>query len=333
MYATRRLKLSHVLPRSLMHTSIHAIPIIVVYIFYHKLGYHEFAIPMAPLSIIGTAVAFYVGFKNNSSYDRLWEARRIWGSITNASRTWSAMVIEMLSQTNNPVLLETARQMILRQVGWCNVLRLQLRRNKVWGEKYYQSYTSGLQHKINNNYADAIAETLDRFCDSDEKDYLLKKQNIATHLLHLQTRDIKKLKRDGVIDELEFTTLANIVTDLYNQQGACERIKGYPFPRQYAVFSRVFVDIFVILLPFGLMPEVMKITPDYPWLLFPICFIVGWIFNAMEQIGDLSENPFENALTDVPMTAMCRNIEIDLREMLNEEEVPERLQPVDGVLM
>jgi len=333
MYSTRRLRLRHVLPRSLMHTFIHATPIVVVYVLYHVLGYHNVAIPMAPVTIIGTAVAFYVGFKNNSSYDRLWEARRIWGSITNASRTWAALVTELLTQSHIPSSKETARQMVLRHIGWCNVLRLQLRRNKVWGERYYQSYTAGLQHKIDNNFADAIVETLDRFCNADEKNFLLRKQNIATHLLHLQIRDVKRLRQQGAINELEFTALANVVTDLYNQQGACERIKGYPFPRQYAVFSRVFVDIFVILLPFGLMPEIMKVTPGQPWLLFPICFIVAWVFNAMEQIGDLSENPFENALTDIPMTAMCRNIEIDLREMIGDTDIPERIQPVDGILM
>lgn len=333
MYTTRRLNLKHVLPRSNFLTFLHLVPVVVVYVLYVLLDLHGLAIPMAPITIVGTAVAFYVGFKNNSSYDRLWEGRRLWGSITNASRTWAAMVVDLIKDNNNEDLQLLAKHMILRQVAWCNALRLQLRRSKVWSEKYYQTYTAGIQRKWNYDYLEVMKETLDKFCGEKERNFLMEKQNIATHLLHLQSKDIKALKNRGVIDQWEHTNLTNVITDLYNQQGGCERIKGYPFPRQYAVFSRVFVDIFICILPFGLMPEIARITPNQQWLIFPICIVVSWVFNAMEQVGDLSENPFENALTDIPMSAMCRNIEIDLRQMMGDTEVPERLTPVDGILM
>lgn len=332
MYTTRFISLRHLLPSSVLQFFIHLTPIVIAYLLYVIFDIKSATIPLMPIAVIGTAVAFYVGFKNNSSYDRMWEARRIWGSITNASRTWASMLLSYTHSQNEELQLQ-ARHMILRHIGWCNVLKLQLRRNKVWQEKYYQSYISGVQRKWNHDYEEVLHEHLDRFCGTGERILVTSKQNCATHLLHLQSKDIRELKSIGIIDQMEHTNLTNIITELYNQQGACERIKGYPFPRQYAVFSRLFVDIFLFLLPFGLVSEIARITPGATWLLFPVCIVVSWVFNAMEAVGDLSENPFENALTDIPMSAICRNIEIDLREMMNEKEIPSRLQPENGVLM
>lgn len=333
MYANRFISLKLLLPASYFQFIIHLFPIVLAYVLYVLLGYSNAAIPLMPVSVIGTAVAFYVGFKNNSSYDRMWEGRRLWGSITNASRSWATMVLALTANHNSEDVKLLAKHMILRHIGWCNVLRLQLRRNKVWQEKYYQNYISNVQRKWNHDYEEVLNETLDKFCGTGERTAVTGKQNAAAQLLHLQSTDIKYLKDRGVIDQWEHANLTNIITDLYNQQGGCERIKGYPFPRQYAVFSRLFVDIFLFLLPFALIPEITRLTPNAQWLLFPVCIVVNWVFNAMEAVGDLSENPFENALTDIPMSAICRSIEIDLREMMNEKDIPERLKPVDGVLM
>ncbi len=333
MYTNRTLKLQYVLPRSYIQLLIHVTPMVIAYLLYVVFGFKEAIIPLLPIGVIGTAVAFYVGFKNNSSYDRMWEGRRLWGSITNASRVWAAMVLDLTGSNENKEIQTMARHMVMRHIGWCNALRLQLRRNKVWTQKYYQSYISSIQYKDSQDYATVMRETLDKFCGESERTYATSKVNPATHLLHLQSRDIKYLKEQGVIDNIEHANLTNVITDLYNQQGGCERIKNYPFPRQYAVFSRLFVDIFIVLLPFGLIAEIARHTPNALWLLFPVCIIVNWVFNAMEAVGDLSENPFENALTDIPMSSICRNIEIDLREMMDDKEIPERLTPVNGVLM
>jgi putative membrane protein len=120
---------------------------------------------------------------------------------------------------------------------------------------------------------------------------------------------------------------------LYAQQGKAERIKSFPFPRQYAYFSEIFVGLFILLLPFGLVGEFAKLGESAVWLTIPFSILISWIFDTMEKVGDTSENPFENSLNDVPMSAISRNIEIDLRELLGESELPEPLQAVDGFLM
>ena len=124
------------------------------------------------------------------------------------------------------------------------------------------------------------------------------------------------------------------IKDAYTLQGACERIKNTPFPRQYAYFSNVFVQIFVLLLPFGLLGEFSKLADgNGVWLNIPFSLLISWIFTTMEIVGDNSEDPFENYVNDVPMTAICRTVEIDLREMLGETQLPARMQPVNDILL
>jgi putative membrane protein len=127
--------------------------------------------------------------------------------------------------------------------------------------------------------------------------------------------------------------LSEQIGKMFDQQGACERLKTYPLPRQYSIFSHIFVHIFIYLLPFALVTETTKLGPYGSWLLVPLCAVIGWLYYTMEQVGDASENPFENAVNDIPMTAICRNIEIDLRELLGETSLPPKIKPVDEVLL
>jgi len=327
MYTTRFIRLKYLLPSTFYTIFIPLISSIFVYIVYVKFGYRNIAIPILPITLIGTAVSFYVGFKNNSSYDRMWEARRIWGGIVNSSRMWGSMVLQLVKDR------EKAHKLIHRHIAWCNMLRLQLRKNKVWAEGYYQRYASPLQRRGGESFEQKAERILSKYLTDKDYERIKKKGNIASYLLHIQNEDMKVLKENGVIDAMEYMTICNIIQDLYNHQGGCERIKNYPFPRQYAVFSRLFVDIFMFILPFGLINGITNLSPSAPWLLIPACLIVAWIFNAMEHVGDFSENPFENAVTDIPMSAMCRSIAIDLQELMDQQEVQEKLTPINGILM
>lgn len=333
MYTTRFIKLKQLLPNSIYSIFVPMVSSVLVFVLYVLMDIKSIAIPLLPLTVIGTAVSFYVGFKNNSSYDRLWEARRIWGGIVNTSRMFTSLMLELVAADSSNAVRQKAECMIFRHIAWINVLRLQLRRTKTWREKYYGRYIARLMQVDPEEFDAALARTLREHCIADDFDVIRAKSNVASYLLHLQNKDLKQLKEQGVIDAIEHLELTNLVTELYNHQGGCERIKNYPFPRQYAVFSRIFVDIFAFILPFGLVAEITRVSPDNGWLLIPVTLIVAWIFNAMEQIGDFSENPFENAVTDIPISSICRNIEIDLKEMMGRTDLPPRLQPEQGILM
>jgi len=164
-----------------------------------------------------------------------------------------------------------------------------------------------------------------------EKKEIPGKTNKATYLLVEQSAQLTDLKRKGLLTEFEHSDLEKMIQAFYDYQGAAERIKTFPFPRQYGYFSQVFVSIFIFLLPFGLVSVIADNSSV--WLTIPASLLISWIFQTMGDVGDSSENPFENGLNDVPLTAICRVIEIDLKEMLGEDDIPEKLKPINHVLM
>ncbi len=295
-------------------------------------------LPALPITILGTAVAFYIGFKNNSSYDRLWEARRIWGSIVNASRTFGIYVLDYIDSPKNSEgdLAAIRRDLIMRHLAYINALRVQLRRTQI-----FQNFTSETAHNLVKNLVKnlVIAENLPtdqelkKYLSEKEADDMAKMANAARQLLRRQSEAIAQLHKKGLIDDYKQVEFGRIFANFYDQQGACERIKSFPYPRQYAYFSKVFAVLFVALLPFALLNEFQKIGDAYIWLTIPTHVLVSWVFVTMELVGDNSENPFENSLNDVPMSAICRTIEIDLLQMLGEKNVPPRLQAVNDILM
>lgn len=291
------------------------------------MGHKQIAIPFLPIGTMGTAVAFYIGFKNNSAYDRLWEARRIWGSITNSSRTLGAWVTNWHLSGEVP---QESKQILYRHIAYLNTLRIQLRKTTVWNNNYYNSISKRFGHLETDHMEEELQEIHKKYLSAADVEAIKSKGNRAAHLLAMQSKQFADLKRRGLLTDWEHIDLEKLVLDFYGQQGASERIKTFPFPRQYGYFSRVFVMVFFFLLPFGLVGEMAK--TGYVWLVIPFSNLISWMFETMEEIGDSSENPFENGINDVPITAISRNIEIDLLEMLGETNLPERTKPINDVL-
>lgn len=311
-----------------------------VFFLFHWLQHLEIdaTIPFLPLSTIGIAVAFYIGFKNNQSYDRFWEGRKIWGGIVNSSRTWGNQVLSLvtLKHTDGKVSQEelerTQKDLIYRHMAWMNALRLMLRRESSFSISYKSSHTS--KYHQGRPLTEHWEQEVKPFIPNEEELERLKASaNPATQLVRIQGDHLRRLLDKGMIEDFRHMELMGTLTELYNLQGACERIKNTPFPRQYAYFSTLFTWIFILLLPFGLIGEFKDMGHDLMWLMIPFYVLISWIFYTMEAVGDNSEDPFENFINDVPMTALCRTIEIDLRQMLNETDIPPKIQSENGVLM
>lgn len=289
-------------------------------------------IPFQPLSVIGIAVAFYIGFKNSQSYDRFWEGRKIWGGIVNYSRTWANNVLSFVD--DDP---ETKKVLIYRHLAWINALRIQLRQPTSFSIKENRSVEALFDRHGERN---PVCDDLHQFLDPGELADLETRQNVATHLVKLQGLHLKELLLQGKITEFDKQVFHNNLEELYNLQGMCERIKNTPFPRQYAYFSTLFCWIFILLLPFGLLDIFEEDLADvsggfrdwFIFLMIPFSVLISWIFVTMEKVGSNTEDPFEGRINDVPMTALCRTIEIDLRDMLNESPLPEKIKPQDNIL-
>lgn len=320
----------------------------LVALLYEFLYFEWMNIPWLPLSIVGTAVAFYIGFKNNSAYDRLWEARKIWGAIVNSSRAWGSTIKGFVTnqfrekKLTEQELKSVHRSLIYRHIAWLYTLRDQLLIPTQW-EHLRDSHTGLVKRFYDARkrrfgmglLGDKVTRTeLRKLLDREEHDRVINFQNSATQLIDNQSEALKNLRVDNLIDDFRHMELQKILYDLYVHQGKCERIKKFPLPRQYASMSFTFVAIFIVLLPFGLIPAFLELNSGWGnWIAIPFIALVGWVYIMMELIGDYSENPFEGLGNDIPMLSLCRTIEIDLREMLGEEDLPEAIKPVRDVLL
>ncbi|MGK0389205.1 MAG: putative membrane protein [Maribacter sp.] len=342
MYIKRNFSIKMVLGFAWKYLLFYAVYGGLVVFAYHWFDHHNpkvnIALPFQPLSVIGIAVAFYVGFKNNQSYDRFWEGRKIWGGIVNYSRTWGNQVLSFvtLKHTDGSIskeeLKEIQRRIIYRHIAWFNALRLQLRRPSSFSISYDKKHTS--KYYKGNPNGDDWKKDVKPFLSCEEEIEVCKQyKNVATQIIRLQGEELKNFIDNGLIEDFRHMEMMNSLEEFYNLQGKAERIKNTPLPRQYSYFSGVFIWIFVLLMPFGLVGEFASMGHNLIWLTVPMYMLIAWIFVTMEIVGDNSEDPFENFVHDVPMTALCRTIEIDLREMLGEMNIPEKVQAENGILM
>jgi len=332
MYVKRNLGILPILIGTWKELIFFAIWTTLVFFLYYQMGWTFIALAIEPLSIIGIAVSFYLGFKNSQSYDRFWEARKIWGSIVNYSRTWATQVLSLVEDAP-----EDQRVLIYRHLAWINALRAQLRQPTSFSLAASDSFKRLIERY--KKY-DSVIEIIRPFVSEEELEILEKRENIATHLIKDQGLHLKQLLEDNKISEFKNLMLHKVLEENYNFQGACERIKNTPFPRQYAYFGTVFAWIFVILLPLGLVnafdEEILEL-PGFGGLWMEVAAIllsvmISWIFITIDKVAKNSEDPFEGRFNDVPMTAICRTIEIDLRDMLDEQPLPEKVQPKNNIL-
>ncbi|GAA4469170.1 bestrophin family ion channel [Nibrella saemangeumensis] len=304
---------------------------------YHYLDWRWVAIPWLPVSLIGTAVAFYVGFKNNQSYDRGWEARKVWGGIVNTSRSFGAAARAFVTSdfTDEAVPQQEIHQevctLIYRHIAWLHALKHAMWQRTPWEHEQIASVRQRNYFRKRIDFSSF--ETEASACLSpDELAWIKSKRNAATQLLDRQSQHLAALRRRKLIDDFRHMELQRLITELYSEQGRTERIKNTPLPRQYSTSSAIFILIFTFLLPFGMLNEFQKIGEDFIWLLIPFNLVVSWVFSLMEYTGDYSENPFEGLINDVPIQSIVRNIEIDLKDMLGEKDLPERMKPELDVL-
>lgn len=293
--------------------------------FIHYWAPIQISLPWQPITILGIAVAFYLGFKNNSSYDRTWEARKIWGGIVNHSRTFANAVITMIS---NP---DIQKQLIYRHIAWLTALRYQLRLSRTWEHT---------KERLNDLYMPTVCETyiaklhqdLSQFIEKEEIKAVTSKSNAASQLLLNQSKEFQKLHDSGLLSDYKHVRMNELIGFLYDEQGKSERIKNFPFPRQYASTAIWLTMVFSALIPFGML-DIFAGKTALEWIFIPFSALVIWVFFLMEKIGDYSENPFEGTYNDVPISTISRSIEIDLREMINNENIPAALKDDNGFLM
>jgi putative membrane protein len=257
-----------------------------------------FRAPSLPLTIFGSALALFLGFRDTSAYARWWEGRVLWGQMINASRSLARATLAFIDG-DNPEAAELRRDIVTRQIAYVHALRTALRRQ--------------------NDCPD-----LERLLSDDEVNLVKQRRNVPNAILDGTGHLVAHAQRTGHIDTIQQAQIERVLIDISNAQGGMERIKNTPLPSQYRFFPALFTRLFCILLPIGLVETLGIYTPIGST-------IAGLMFLAILQIGDDLVDPFANSVHDVPLTGMCRTIEIDLLQALG-KPAPEPLAEVKGVL-
>lgn len=256
-----------------------------------------FAVPPFIIGVMGTAIAFFIGFINNEAYGRWWEARQIWGALLNDSRSWSRSVLTY-SDHSDPTV---QHRMVRRHLAFLNALAALLRRT---GDTHYET-----------------------FLTSDDRERVRSFVSIPTAILRLQAEDIHQLHRTGQIDGFLFQRLDWLLEQFTTSMGQAERIKNTVFPTSYVYFTRLFIWIFIILCSIIAAETLNYWSAVLTWL-------IGFVYLITYQNGQLLMNPFDNEPSGTPISSIVRSIEINLLQDLGEVNIPEPVAPVnDDYLM
>jgi ion channel-forming bestrophin family protein len=252
-------------------------------------------LPEMPLTVpafIGTAISILISFKLSQSYERWWEARKVWGAIVNDSRSFVIQLQTLTAKGNDTIVKKIA----LRQIAWCYSLGQSLR-------------------ELNP------IENLDKYISTEDLEAIQQHNNKPLALLHLHGKDIKTLKDTNQLDVFSQLQLDNTLVRLCDAQGKSERIKTTVFPVTYRLFLHAIIYLFVITLAISLRVDGFFETP--------LIIAISSAFFLLEKSAKHMQDPFENRPTDTAMTAIARTIEINIKQLLKETEIPKPLQSVE----
>ena len=275
---------------------------LIATILFEGLGIQNFSLTVTPFSLIGLAISIFLGFRNNASYDRYWEARKLWGRMVNVSRSWARQVRTLVAApegaeaTEQEAVASLQRTLIERQVAYVHAFRMHLRNEARW-------------------------EELSPWLDDDELEALKGESNRPAAISHRTGELMADAWRRGWVHPMHVPVLEGSLTEITGIQGGCERILATPVPFVYNVLMHRIVGLYCVFLPFGLVTTLHWSTP------LAVAGI-AYAFYGLDSIGDEIEEPFGRDPNDLPLSFLSRMIEINLRQRNGETELPGMHRPV-----
>ena len=252
------------------------------------------SIPLSVPMVLGTVLSLLLAFKSNQAYDRWWEARIVWGAIVNDSRTLTRQLLYFMADPYVSVNVKNFQERFVnRQIAWCYSLGQSLRND---------SPTEGLQ----------------KYLEPEELTFVKNHDNVPNALLQLHERDLKSLLEEGQVNKYQQVELDETITRLCDAMGKCERIKNTVFPVTYSLYIHFSLFIFVLLMPFALLET-------FGILEIPMVVTIAASFFLIEKMAIQLQDPFEKKPTDTPVTAIATTIERNLKQMINDQKVPEKM--------
>jgi ion channel-forming bestrophin family protein len=304
---------------------------LVPVLLHRVLGQDWVAVPWAMAVLLGTATSFIVGFRNAQTYQRTQEAQSLWASIVTTSRYWGLVCRDF------PTDARHTRLLVMRHLAWLTALRHELRTPRPWETVDRGTNAEYRKHRftVPESPASLEAELAGLLPEAERADAR------PLRLLFAQGETLHDLYAQQQLAVLHHTEMQKTLKDLLDQQGRAERLKNFPYPRQYAAIHRCFVWAFVAVLPFCLVREFDRLNESVhgllaghmAWLAVPFSMLVGWMYLALDLVGESTENPFEGGANDVPISQMSRQVDIELRQLLGDTELPPPLQPRHDILL
>ncbi|WP_454879701.1 bestrophin family protein [Sphingobacterium detergens] len=308
---------------------------IVPVFFYELLGFTWLVVPWPIVAFLGTATAFVVGFKNQQTYNRTWEARDIWGLKIGMSRAWAMMCRDFIKDN------EIAREITFRHLAWLTVLRYELRSKRVW---------ENIDKTYNREYATlytipekeiALPTALQKYIGHEELEKVISARNPITQLMSLQSVALVHLSDTGDLDNGRFFELHKYLREFAVLQARSEKIKNFPYPRQYATVNRIFVWLFCMLLPFAMLKEFDSLNQliaglmkgHMVWLVIPFSMIISWVYTSLDQVGESTENPFEGSPNDIPISQMCQNLENEIGDIWGDSKFAQIIDNRNNIIL
>jgi len=247
------------------------------------------SVPIAITGVFGTAVALLLGFRTNQAYERWWEARIIWGAIVNDSRTLIRQCVSFFNRTHENYGL-TVKQMTHRQIIWCYALGEALR-------------------KLPNS------DRIKQYLDTNNIDAF----NLPNALLSEHSETLLAAKENNMVNDFQQVQIDSTIARLCDSMGKCERIKNTIFPKAHSLLIHTIIYVFATMLPFGLSDQYLAVE-------IGLTIGIPIIFLAIEKTSILMQDPFENQPLDTPMTDLAETIEINLKQMIGEKDIPSKVE-------
>lgn len=236
---------------------------------------------------------------------------------------------------------EITKLLVYRHFAWLTAFRYQLREGKMWENNGKPQNLEYRQFYSIPEYETPLEDELKKYLSPEEFTTIFAAKNKTVQLLAMQSKTLKELLDKKEIDTLTFLEMERMIKDFYDNQGKSERIKNFPYPRQFSSSNSYFIHLFTLMLPFGMLKEFDKLNEvvegfmkgNMVWLVIPFCVLISWFFTTLDQIGEVTENPFEGGSNDTPISQMSRTIERDMREIIGETELPPPLQPKNNIIL
>lgn len=254
-------------------------------VFFHgELFHYKIPLNTAPFTLVGLALAIFLGFCNNASYDRFWEARKLWGALLIDARSLTRQVLTLSKDEIASEKIHSFVQLLI-------------------------AFTYGLKHQLRNTDP---AIDFERLLTPDFTHQLKTVRFKPAIILLEMGKWLQESRRDGKIDEIIQAAIDSNLNRLSDILGGCERIANTPIPYTYSVLLHRTIYIYCFLLPFGLVDSIGWMTPI-------IVTFIGYTFIALDAIVTEIEEPFGLEKNDLALNSMCRTIEASLLEMIGKD--------------